>query len=271
MEHSLTVQISHDPKLNQGNSVILPESILHQLIEQNKTLPCFFKITSTFTSSSIIFYTSCLEFTALEESIEIPYVMASTLGIEHNLVVNVHYIENIMPCKYLKIEPQSENFFSIPEYVDVLQAELSQYYSVLYRNQVFHIQYQDTLYFLKVLEIEPDTDELNFADYNLSGNQNCFLLINQDVNTDIYDRFAVERYEKLQDAKKKQKELLEERDREQKERILMKQNDINATFRGVRLGSSSSSASSSSSLLSNEDIRQLRLKNLMKKKKSSTD
>jgi len=265
MEHTLTVQISHDPRLNKVNSVILPESILHNLIEQNKSLPCFFKITSSFTSSSIIFYTGCLEFTASsEEIIEIPYVMASTLGIEQNLVVNVHYIENIMPCKYLKIEPQSEDFFSIPDYVDVLQSELS-HYSVLYRNQVFHIQYQDTLYFLKVLEIEPDMDELNFADYNLSGNQNCFLLIDQDINTDIYDRFAVERYEQLQNAKKKQKEQLEERNREQTERVLMKENDMNATYRGVRLGSSAAS----SSTFSHEDIRQLRLKKLMKKDSST--
>ena len=119
--------------------------------------------------------------------------------------------------------------------------------------------------FFKKIEIEPDTDELNFADYNLSGNQNCFLLIDQDINTDIYDRFAVERYEQLQDAKKKQKEQLEERNREQTERVLMKQNDINATYRGNRLGSSASS----SSTFSNEDIRQLRLKKLMKKDSST--
>ena len=39
MEHTLTVQISHDPRLNKANSVILPEYILHQLIEQNKLSP----------------------------------------------------------------------------------------------------------------------------------------------------------------------------------------------------------------------------------------
>jgi hypothetical protein len=74
------------------------------------------------------------------------------------------------------------------------------------------------------------------------------------VNTDIYDRFAVERYEKLQEEKKEQKRLQEEREKEKKERFLMKENDVNATYRGIRLGSSSSSS------LSIEDIRRLRLK-----------
>ena len=251
MEHSLTVRISYDPMLNKGNNVILPESILHSLIEQNKTLPCFFKIISL---TSITFYSGCLQFTASEETLEVPYILASSLGIEQDLVVNVHYIEKIMPCKYLKLEPQTESFFSIPDYVNVLQAELSQYL-ILSRDQLFHIEYQDTVFFLKVNEIEPDTEEINFADYNQSGNQNCFLLIDQDVNTDIYDRFAVERYEKLQEEKKEQKRLQEEREREKKERCLMKENDVNATYRGIRLGSSSSSSS-----LSIEDIRRLRLK-----------
>ena len=209
MEYSLTVRVSYDPLLNRGNNVILPESILNKLVEENKNLPCFFKFVSF---TSVIFYAGCLQFTADEETVEIPYIMASTLGLEEYHVLNLNYIENIMACKYLTLEPQTEDFFSIPDYVNILQDELSQY-SILSRNQIFHINYNDQLYFLKVNEIEPDTDEVNFAEYNQSGNQNCFLLIDQDVNTDIYDKFAVERYQKLQEEKEKQARIQQEKER----------------------------------------------------------
>ena len=191
----LKVLISHDPLLNRGHNVILPEFILNELIDENKRLPCFFQF---HTLTSITFNAACLQFTAEEDHIEIPYIMASTLGLEDSYSVKINYIDDIMNCKFIKIEPQSEQFFKIPDYVDVLQSELSKYH-VLSRNQTFHITYENEVFFLKVLEIEPDFNEVNFAEFNQTGNQQCFCLIDQDVNTDIYDKFAVERYNKLQE------------------------------------------------------------------------
>lgn len=243
-------KISLNPNLNRSYQINLPPSFLQEITENLRDIPLFFKIQSV-ECPEVFFFGSVLEFTCEENFLEVPYFVSEQVGICENDILQVKLIKNVLKAKYIKLEPQSETFFQIKDYEKLLENHLS-YYSILYKNQFVFLELKENqIEVLKVSEIEPDWDNINYTDFN-TDNQDCFNILNTDVNTDIYNRFAVERY-------KKDKEIQEQ------ELKLMKDNDFNALKCGQRL-----SYSNCTSDLTIENIRMKRIQkfNLLKKNES---
>lgn len=256
MSLQYVVKLSDKMSLNEQSKVNLPQEYLEKLIEDEiveESTNCFcFEIKNEFHTM----YCCCLEFTAEEETVEIPFYMVNqndTLVFETNDMVTITYIPKIQFCKFLQLEPLVETFFSQPEYETFLEKELSKI-SLLYENQIFYIfDSHQTPFPIKVKQIQPDWDNVNICDFH-ETNQSCFLLIDQDVNVDIVNQFKIDRYYQEQKRQKQEKR------QEAVERSIMKKEDFNNLSLGQQISSTSSTN------MSLEEIRERRLQSYLQKK-----
>lgn len=248
MIRNYILKISYDVSLNKCNHINLPSSIL-EIIEggtEELSFPLCFKVTEE--SSSISFFCSVNEFSADEDTIEVPYLLADHLGLQDLHVVQLKCLRNLQKAHYVEFEPQSESFFKLKDYESLLENRLSKY-QILYLNQFLFIHTEDdNVEFLKIRSIRPDWDNVNYAEFD-TDNQDCYQIINIDINVDIYNKFAVERYYK--DQKSQKRELAE-----------MKKNDYNILKYGNKLSYSPLDCQKNLSL---EEIRTKRLLALKKK------
>lgn len=253
MKLQLTVKITYNSQANMTSNIILPSEYLDILIQQNVSSPFFFKVRTDHDS----FYTSVLEFSAEPSFAEIPIYMASQFGLENNAMIEIESIPKVLYCHYLKLEPQCENFFEMEDYEDYLEKELSKL-SILYKNQVFPIFHSenDSIYMIRVLEIEPDYETINWVDFD-TDNQSCYCITNQDVNVDLHNKFEEERNKKKQEEKKRQEEIKMQMKLQEMERKKMIQEDYNVLKQGRQLGGNLTS-------LSIQDLREARMKRLKK-------
>ena len=251
----LSVQISADTELNMVSKVNLPEEYyVENLSDSSIDFPLYFEIKK----DSVKIYVSVLEFTASENTIEVPFFMTlagneSPTLLQNDDIVRVTHVRNVINCKSLTLEPQTEAFFEKEDYVSFLENELSKL-SILYLGQIFYIFDSEMNNFpIKVVDIKPDED-VNFFEYN-TRNQICFSILNQNIDTEIINEFEKQR------LIKKREKILEAR-----ERIQMQKEDIRPhsesktnVIQGRRLsdGNSSNSSDSAPSL---EDIREARLR-----------
>ena len=248
--------------LEKGNFIIAPESLLEKLMKEDEeeadnSFPYFFRMIRAKDGSC--FYSSVIEFTLDEdEIIEMSPYMGLCLGIEEDELIQLNRIRNMMKCKYIEIEPQDERWFDIPDYISILQQEINQFWS-LYSGQMIHIFYKDELFFLKIIDVKPDEETLNFALYNQSGNMSCYSTIDQDVNTEILNKFLRERLEKEQQLKLDRQKLQEEKQEKQEKKSKMIETKTKAEGRLVN-------EDVQQERLSIEELREKRLAKLFQRK-----
>ena len=197
------------------------------------------------------------EFSADNYEIRISPNLAEQLLLEENQIIQLELVENVPIAKFLRLEPLEKEFFDIENYEDVLEFKLSKF-SVLYPTQIISFYENDILYRFRVVDIQPDWETMNLEeldDYDIQ----CFNIINQDIEVDIYNRFLEE--ELLEKKRAYEEECLrkeKELHNEKKERNLMKENDINILKLGQRLSNEPVER------LSLEEIRKIRLKRFQK-------
>lgn len=248
-EKQLLANISYEANLNQSHQINLPEEFLKEIIENQTSHPFIFEIKTQFKK----FYSSVLQFSADENTIEIPYLIANQFGIEENDILEIKFLSKVLFCKDLHIEPLTEIFFQLEKPDEFLEKKLSKF-SLLYLNQIFYVtDDNDITYPIKVNKIEPDFDTINFSDFN-EDNQSCFIITNQDVNLFILNQFEIDRY--YEEKRKKRHEMLVQEAEIKK----MKKEDFNILKLGVKLGGTRQ-------IKSIDDIRQARIE---KYKQSST-
>lgn len=187
-ENQFIIEISFDPMLNENQKVNLPVDYLQVLVDNDEEFPVFFQIKN----GNTMFYTSVHEFSAPNDTIQIPYVIANELDMHNADIVELTLVQNVLKCKDLQIEPLSENFFSMDNSDEFLEKNLSKL-SILYLNQIFYLMDDETTYRFKVTKIEPDFESINFSEFH-TENQNCFCIIDQDINVDIVNKFEMDRY-----------------------------------------------------------------------------
>jgi len=248
-EKRLVVNISFDPVLNESHQINLPEEFLKELIDNEKEHPYIFEVKNEFKS----FYSSVLQFSAEESTIELPYVLSNQFGLENNDIIEIKYLSKVLFCKDLQLEPLTESFFNMENYETFLEIKLSKF-SVLYLNQVFYLTDDNEMtYAIKVKKIEPDFELINFSDFT-TENQTCYIIINQDVNVDIVNQFQIDRY--YEEKRLSRHEMLV-RTSEQKK---MAQEDVNVLKFGQKVGENTRE------ITSVEDIRKARLARFSSKK-----
>lgn len=188
-------------EIDNGNSVDLPHDFLEELNSKKKDPPYFFEIK---TQSELISFTGVREFTADKDTVKIPYWLNKHLGIDDgNQIISVTLLENVPKGKYVKLRPETEDFFDIPEYESCLETKLSDF-PLLYQGQKIEIIIFDKTYLITVEEIEQDWEDFDFEKGISSLEFNVINVINTDLQVDINNIFLKR---KLEEDREKQLEI----------------------------------------------------------------
>lgn len=217
MEFKLLSEVNYN--IENGNVVNLPHDILEKLNKKSKDLPYYFELC---TQSFLKSYVGVLEFTADKDTIQLPLWLNEQLSIGENQIINVKLIENIPKGKYIKLRPESEDFFDIPEYESCLETQLSRF-PVLYQSQNISINIFDKNYEIKVEEIDPDWENFDFEKNTECLELNVINVVNADINVDIHNKFLKKKLEEIQKKEKEEEELRKQRLKELQE---LQQNQI---------------------------------------------
>jgi len=245
-----------------SNYVNLPSSILDKISKlKNQHLPYHFEIKTSF---DLVAYVGVKEFTAQENCIEVPIWLAEFLSDDYLMVT---FLKDIPKGEYIKIQPQSINFFDIPEAEQILESALSNY-CLLNLNQIIEVKLLDEVHKIKIIECK------NKA----SDTDNCELIeiTNVDIKVDIDNMF----YEEQQKIKEQEKLKQEEKYKKFQEEELKSQKQIfindsseffNEMIPGIKIGSNELQPKPIDKILDNnvsnsEEVRLARLKYYDKKK-----
>jgi ubiquitin fusion degradation protein 1 len=186
--------------------VDLPHDFLEKLNKKKIDPPYFFQIT---TQSKLKSFVGVRQFTSQKDTIEIPLWLSNQLGIFGNQIINVKLIQNIPKGKFIRIRPESEDFFDIPEYESCLETKLS-LFPLLYQGMSIEISIMDKKYEIYVEDVDMDWENFDFSKDTDTLEMNVINVINSDVNVDIKNKFL----EKKLKEEARQKELELERQKE---------------------------------------------------------
>jgi len=237
-----------------SNYVNLPSSILDKISKlKNQHLPYHFEIKTSF---NLVAYVGVKEFTAEQDSIEVPIWLAEFLADDYLMVT---FLKDIPKGEYIKIQPQLKNFFDIPEAEQILESALSNY-CLLNLNQIIEVKLLDEIHKIKIIECknkETDTD-------------NCELIeiTNVDIKVDIDNMF----YQEQQKIKEKEEKEEKYKKFQEEEHIAQQQifkNDSSDLFNemlpNIKIGSIEEKIIDKN-VLNLEEVRLARLKYYDKKK-----
>lgn len=138
---------------NFGGKIFLPPSALNKLTMLHIRYPMLFALTNE--SENITTHSGVLEFIAEEGRVYIPQWMMQTLRLEPGGLIKIENCD--LPLgKFVKIEPQSTDFLEILDPKAVLENVLRKF-STLTVNDIIEINYNDSIYGIKVLEAKPES------------------------------------------------------------------------------------------------------------------
>ena len=199
MNFSLLSETNFD--IESGNNVDLPHNILELINTNKKEPPYLFEIK---TQSELRSFVGVREFTSEKDTVKIPYWLVKYLGIDDgNQIISVNLLENVPKGKYVKLRPESEDFFDVPEYESCLETKLSNF-PLLYQGQKIDINLFDKNYLITVEEIEQDWENFDFDKGVSSLELNVIDVINTDLQVDINNIFLKKR---LEEEREKQLEI----------------------------------------------------------------
>ena len=184
-----------------SNYVNLPSTILDKISKlKNQHLPYHFEIKTSF---DLVAYVGVKEFTAQEDCIEVPIWLAEFLADDY---LTVTFLKDISKGEYIKIQPQSEKFFDIPEAEQILESALSNY-CLLILNQIIEVKLLDEVHKIKIIECK----------YKVSDTDNCELIeiTNVDIKVDIDNMFYNEQEKKYNHQQEKYNQQQEKYNQQQ--------------------------------------------------------
>jgi len=170
-----------------SNYINLPAHCVERITKLKMTDTYFFELRKQ-TEEKI--YVGVREFTAPESCIEAPSWIAELLSTDY---VNITLIKNIPKGEYIKLEPQSEDFFDLPDNDKLVEHELSKY-CLLELNQIIPMKIFDKIYEFKVIEIKDNT---------------IIDIINVDLNVDFHNKF-LKSYKETKELFQETEELIKE-------------------------------------------------------------
>lgn len=137
---------------NFGGKIFLPPSALNKLTMLHIRYPMLFQLSNE--EKGIATHSGVLEFIAEEGRVYIPQWMMASLQLNPGQILKVKSCD--LPLgNFVKIEPQSVDFLDISDPKAVLENVLRKF-STLTVNDIIEINYNDTIYGIKVLEVKPD-------------------------------------------------------------------------------------------------------------------
>ena len=158
------------PYESYSNYINLPVRCLERLSNLHMSNTYFFELKS---ESKELVYVGVKEFISTDDCVEVPCWLSEHLQTDY---ANITLIKNIPKGEYIKIEPQEEEFFSLPDNDKLVEYELSKY-CLLQLNQIIPMQIFDKVYKFKIIEIK-DHDIVD--------------IVNIDLNVDFHNKFLKE-------------------------------------------------------------------------------
>ncbi|KAI5957587.1 UFD1 [Candida theae] len=139
---------------NYGGKIFLPPSALNKLTMLHIRYPMLFELRNE--QKDLLTHSGVLEFTSEEGRCYIPQWMMSTLKLQPGGLIKVKNCD-LNLGKFVKIEPQSVDFLDISDPKAVLENVLRKF-STLTVNDVIEVNYNDSIYGIKVLEVKPESE-----------------------------------------------------------------------------------------------------------------
>jgi hypothetical protein len=166
-----------DTTLNNSNYIKLPESFLSDL--QEEELPFYFKLT---THEGLYTYVGVKEFTADDNTINIPYWIKEMLMLEEETLIKINLEKDIKKGKLIDFQPLSEDFFEIPNYDDYLTIILSNY-CLLSNDTTLSLDILDKNYKVLISNVEIDWEKVDMD--NLQGEINDEVIDIKDIDLKV--------------------------------------------------------------------------------------
>jgi len=144
--------------LEFSNKVILDKTLLESLLNENINYldngPIIFKIKNTTEFGIFESYVGVHEFSALDNKIYLPNIIAENLFAEKDMVIDIEYY---LPPKgtFLKLKPTSDNFYKIDNIKDFLETAIIKDYPVLEMGKIINIKNNDDVISLEIVKTEP--------------------------------------------------------------------------------------------------------------------
>lgn len=138
---------------NFGGKIFLPPSALNKLTMLHIRYPMLFVLVNE--SNQKQSHSGVLEFVAEEGRAYLPQWMMATLELSVGLLLKISSCD-IPLGNFVKIEPQSVDFLDISDPKAVLENVLRKF-STLTVNDIIEVNYNDSIYGIKVLEVKPES------------------------------------------------------------------------------------------------------------------
>lgn len=138
---------------NYGGKIFLPPSALNKLTMLHIRYPMLFELVNE--SNGKATHSGVLEFVAEEGRAYLPQWMMTTLELSVGLLLKISSCD-IPLGNFVKIEPQSVDFLDISDPKAVLENVLRKF-STLTVNDIIEVNYNDSIYGIKVLEVKPES------------------------------------------------------------------------------------------------------------------
>ncbi|MCP8717935.1 MAG: hypothetical protein M5F18_01390 [Asgard group archaeon] len=149
---SMMPELIRKDDANYGGKIFLPPSALNKLTMLHIRYPMLFELKNE--QNDKLTHSGVLEFIAEEGRTYLPQWMMSTLQLSPGSLIKITNCD-LSLGKFVKIEPQSVDFLDISDPKAVLENVLRKF-STLTVNDIIEVNYNDTIYGIKVLEVKPD-------------------------------------------------------------------------------------------------------------------
>jgi ubiquitin fusion degradation protein 1 len=149
---SMMPELIRKEDANYGGKIFLPPSALNKLTMLHIRYPMLFELKNE--QNDKVTHSGVLELIAEEGRTYLPQWMMSTLQLSPGSLIKITNCD-LSLGKFVKIEPQSVDFLDISDPKAVLENVLRKF-STLTVNDIIEVNYNDTIYGIKVLEVKPD-------------------------------------------------------------------------------------------------------------------
>lgn len=140
-------------ELDHGGKILLPQSALITLTQLQIDYPMLFEVTSSVTGLKT--HCGVQEFTAEEGRCYMPFWMMQSLGMSEGSMVSVSST-SLPNGDFVKLQPHKTEFIELSNPKAVLEKQLSTF-STLTKGETIAIHYNNKVYYIDVVEIQPDT------------------------------------------------------------------------------------------------------------------
>lgn len=144
---------------NFGGKIFLPPSALNKLTMLHIRYPMLFELVNE--AENLTSHSGVLEFVAEEGRVYLPQWIMETLKLQPGSLIKIGSCD-LPNGQFVKLEPQSVDFLDISDPKAVLENALRKF-STLTVNDVIEIDYNDTKFGIKVLEVKPESKNLGIC------------------------------------------------------------------------------------------------------------